>query len=128
MAGMFGNLFGNNTPIVHNGGPGGHTPIAAAPAPANQQAAAPAQAPVAPTEPSSPLDNHKTFWDNLKDAQGKEVVPAVDPTTTGVFNFDPAKISESAKNLNFTGNVCGSCRTDESGSSKCSSSNDCSNR
>lgn len=105
MAGMFGNLFGNSTPIVHNGGPGGHTPIAAAPAPATTVPAAPAPAPAAPTEPSSPLDNHKTFWDNLKDAQGKDVAPAVDPTTTGVFNFDPAKISESAKNLNFTGNV-----------------------
>jgi len=105
MAGMFGNLFGNSAPIVHNGGPGGHTSPAPAPSPASPPAAAPAPTPAAPTEPSSPLDNHRTFWDNLKDAQGKDVAPAVDPTTTGVFNFDPAKIADSAKNLNFTGNV-----------------------
>lgn len=103
-----GNKFGNNfrpqgiMDSIFGGAPGGTsqgsatTQPPAAPAP---PAATPA--PTAAPAPSSPLDAHKNFWDNPVDAEGKPIT-TVDPLATPVFTLDPAKISESAKALDFT--------------------------
>lgn len=105
--GNLSNIFGGggSSAIVHNGAANGAPQPAVTTAPPAAATAATQQTVTTPTEPSSPLDTHKTFWDNLKDAQGKEITPAADPTTQSIYNFDPAKVSESAKNLNFVGNL-----------------------
>lgn len=100
---VFGNLFGNGGGISH--GANGPQPVAVTP---TQQSATPntSTAPAATETPQgSPLDALKAFWDTPKDAEGKPLAPEVDPTSTDIFNFDPVKVSESARKLNFTSDL-----------------------
>lgn len=106
--GSISNLFGNSAPIVHNGGASSSAPaqVTATPAAAATAATTGADpAAAAEAKVDSPLDGFKSFWDNLKDAQGKDIVPAADPTTQAIYNFDPVKVSESARKLNFAGDL-----------------------
>ncbi len=106
MAGLFGGIFGGHASagIAHGGGAapapvfGG---VPAAPAAAPGVAGAPVQQEQAQPEGSS-LDKLTSFWDTLKDSDGKPVAPAADPTTQSIYNFDPAKVNESARSLDFT--------------------------
>jgi len=109
-----GNLFGNlsnifggggSSAIVHNGAANGSPQPAASGTPAAAATTTTQQTVDTVAKVDSPLDGFKTFWDNLKDAKGNDVVPAVDPTTQSVYNFDPTKVSESARKLNFVGDL-----------------------
>jgi hypothetical protein len=92
------------TGVVHNtpAPPPGTQPLAPAPV-----AGAPAATPAAPqqqqpTEASSPLDAFKLMWDTPKDDKGNPIAPPADPLSSPIFNFDPTKVSEQAKALDFT--------------------------
>lgn len=103
---IFAGLFGGGGGIAH-GGAGGSAAIPPVPvtadSPADLVANAKAAAAAAAGDPiSSSLDGLKSFWDTPKDAEGKPLVAPVDPTSTDIFNFDPAKITASAKTLDFT--------------------------
>lgn len=111
MAGLFGGLFGNGGGIAH--GANGAQAVAVTP-PQQQQTTNPAAGNAtgdagAPATGAavqgSPLDALKAFWDTPKDAEGKPLAAAVDPTSTDIFNFDPVKVSESARKLNFTSDL-----------------------
>lgn len=103
---IFSGLFGGAGGTSH--GANGATPIPAFQAPAgaapvmggNQQPTG--TQPAAPTTPDSPLDSLKSFWDTPKDAEGKEVQPTADPLSQSIYNFDPKKITDSARKLDFT--------------------------
>jgi hypothetical protein len=87
---------------VRSGNPANGGPFSAA-APAHSPVPAPAPAPTpAPTPASSPLDDLAKIWDTPLNADGKPVVPAANPLTQPLFNFDPAKITESANKMDFT--------------------------
>lgn len=58
-----------------------------------------------PAKESSPLDNLKAFWQNPMDADGKPIAQAADPTAQTIYNFDPTKVSASAKSLDFTAGI-----------------------
>lgn len=106
MAGLFGGIFGGgNGGIVHGNGATQASPVSqqvqAAPVAAPAVAGAPEHQVAAKPEGSS-LDKLTSFWDTLKDGDGKPVAPAADPTQQSIYNFDPAKVSESARTLDFT--------------------------
>ena len=103
---IFGSIFGgSNGGIAHSSGGSAQLPPAPAPQVGEQQTAAPAPAATPAQQQSSSLDSLKAFWDTPKDAEGKPVAAPVDPTASDIFNFDPAKVTESAGKLNFTANV-----------------------
>ena len=103
---IFGNIFGNgNGGIAHSSGGSAQLPPAPAPQVGEQQTAAPAPTAAPAQQQSSPLDSLKAFWDTPVDAEGKPVAAPADLTATDIFNFDPAKVTESAGKLNFTANV-----------------------
>lgn len=105
---IFSGLFGGTSGISH--GAGGSTALNQMPQ-QQQPAAQPAQVPDPATQQaataaaSSPLDALKSFWDTPKDAEGNPLQHAADPTSTDIFNFDPTKVSESARKLNFTSDL-----------------------
>lgn len=103
---IFSGLFGGAGGISH-GGAGGTAAIPPIPVtadnPADLVANAKAAAATAAGDPiSSSLDGFKSFWDTPKGEDGKPLVPKPDPTSTDIFNFDPAKITASSKKLDFT--------------------------
>lgn len=105
---IFGNLFGGGASggIAHGGGTSVQLPPMQQGAPAPAPAAAPA-APAAPAEESqsSHLDKLQAFWDTPKDAEGKPVAAPQDPLAQSIYNFDPAKVQESSRRLNFAGDI-----------------------
>lgn len=70
------------------------------PPPAPTAAPAPTPAP----GPGSQLDSFTKLWQTPTDKDGKPIVHA-NPLATPVLNFDPAKIAESAAQLDFTGKI-----------------------
>lgn len=116
MAGLFSGMFGNSSGGIAHGANGATAlPAPGATNPVNgEQNKLPAGA--SNTDPNagntgtgnaegSSLDALTKFWDTPKDADGKPVVPGADPLAQTVFNFDHAKVVESAKSLNFTAGV-----------------------
>lgn len=81
----------------------GAQPPVAAPAPA--PAPAPSPAPVPAAAPASPLDAFTSLWQTPLTADGKPVQKAADPLQQPAFNFDAAKITESASKMNFAGGI-----------------------
>lgn len=104
-----GNLFGNGGGISHGAtGPApiaASTPVAATPTPVAATPTPVAAAANTEQAASSPLDALKAFWDTPKDAEGKPLAAATDPTASEIFNFDPVKVAESARKLNFTSDL-----------------------
>lgn len=76
--------------------------LGATPAPQPTPNPAPAPAPVVPPSPTSELDKFTAMWQNATTSDGKPLPPVVDPLTQPIFNFDPAKIQESASKMDFT--------------------------
>lgn len=60
---------------------------------------------VAPTEPASPLDKFTAMWQNPTNADGTPKALHQDALQSPLFNFDPAKITESASKLDFTSGI-----------------------
>jgi hypothetical protein len=121
MSGMFGNFFGGSNNGGASGGGIAHGaagPVAVPlnPAPGSQQQQ---QDPVGggtgnnggnnqqnePAKASSPLDTLKDFWQNPMDAEGKPIQQPADPTAATIYNLDPAKVSESARKLDFMAGI-----------------------
>lgn len=87
-------------------GPAAPTPAAVDPTVMAAQAAADtAAAAAAAKPPASSLDNLPNIWQTPTTPDGKPVAPAVDPLTQPVFNFDPAKITETAGTMDFMANI-----------------------
>jgi hypothetical protein len=79
-------------------------PGAPAPAPAAPGSGDPTEVVVVEKQDDSPLAAFKGFWDTPVDKNGKPVVQT-DPLSVPVFNFDPKKVQEQAKNLDFVKDV-----------------------
>jgi hypothetical protein len=78
--------------------------------PNNQQGVATPQNQVPPIpDPTKPppslLDNFTSVWQTATTEDGKPVPPQVDPLTQPLFNFDPAKITETANKMDFASSV-----------------------
>jgi len=118
---MFGNFFGGGNNGGQSGGGIAHgaagpvavplTPAAGTQQPTAQGNGNPAAnnsdtgQPAAAGKESSPLDKLQAFWQNTVDADGKPVAQAADPTAQTIYNFDPTKVSASAKTLDFTAGI-----------------------
>lgn len=92
------------TGVTHNApaAPPGTQPMRPAPAAPAIANNTPAATPAPAAAPSSPLDAFKGLWETPVDAEGKPIAPPVDPLAAPIFNFDPAKVTEQAKALDFT--------------------------
>jgi hypothetical protein len=72
------------------------------------QVAVPANTPVVPATPasvSSPLDAFSNLWSNPVDANGQPLPTPVDPLSTDIFSFDPAKVREQSNQLDFVKDI-----------------------
>lgn len=99
---FLGNIFPSASGTPANGGA----------APAVTQAAIPVQAtpvagatPAAPVTPTSPLDQFTKMWENPTTPDGKPQSLPVDPMKAPIFNFDAAKITESANKMDFASSI-----------------------
>lgn len=104
MPGILGTLFPSTSVNASAGATAG--PINSPPPPNGGApvTTSPVAPPVAATPPSSPLDEYKSLWETPTGADGKPIVHT-DPLATPLLNFDPIKIAESAKGLNFTSKI-----------------------
>lgn len=78
--------------------------LAAAPAAPATPPAAPA-APAAEASPTASLDAFTSLWQTATNADGTPKAPAADPTKAPIYNFDAAKVVESANKMDFAGSV-----------------------
>lgn len=99
------NVFNPASGTPSNGGvPPTSQPGSSAPAPVAQVTAA-APAPAAPTEPASPLDKFTSIWNNPTNEDGTPKPARTDNLQAPLFNFDTAKITDSASKLDFTSSI-----------------------
>lgn len=87
----------------NQGHPTASTPTA--PAATTPTTTPPTPTPEPESKPASPLDQYASLWQTATTADGKPVAPVSDPLTQPLFNFDPAKITESANQMDFTGGI-----------------------
>ncbi len=92
-------------PAAPSAAPAAIDPTVLAAAHAAQQAAEAAAAAANNKPPASSLDNLPNIWQTPTTPDGKPVAPTVDPLTQPVFNFDPAKITETAGTMDFMANI-----------------------
>lgn len=55
--------------------------------------------------PTSSLDQFQGLWQTPTTSDGKPVAAQVPDLNAPIFNFDPAKIQETASKMNFTGHI-----------------------
>lgn len=78
--------------------------VPVAPAPVTTAPAVPA-APEVPAAPVSPLDQFKVMWETPRNADGTPMAPSTDTLSQPLFNFDPAKVADTASKMNFAGAI-----------------------
>jgi hypothetical protein len=66
---------------------------------------APPAAPAVPAEPASPLDKFTAIWHTPVNDDGTPKPARTDQLQAPLFNFDPAKITDSASKLDFTSSI-----------------------
>lgn len=91
------------TPSTAVAGPAAAT--AAAPAAATPAIPAPAATPATPATPTSSLDQFTDLWKNPTTQDGKPAALPVNTLAQPIFNFDPAKITETANKMDFTAGI-----------------------
>jgi len=94
----------SGTPANGAGAAPGAAP-AAAPAVAAVTTPAVAATVVEPAAPASPLDEFTKLWQPVTGADGKPIAPAGNTLAEPVFNFDPAKVRESAAKMDFAAGI-----------------------
>jgi hypothetical protein len=109
--GIFSNIFNNGTGTAHNGGtrtaapipvPAGvAAPSATGPQPTNGNPGTPATVILDPNVPASQLDKFVGLWQTPTTEDGKPKPIAANPLSQPIFNFDAAKVTESAGKMNF---------------------------
>lgn len=107
MSGFFTSFFQpNGTPSTASGPQQGQQAV-----PQNQQAPQqqatqqPAQQTAEPAAPASPLDQFSALWQTPTTSDGKPIAAQVPDLSAPIFNFDAAKIQESASKMSFTGGI-----------------------
>lgn len=111
MAGFF-DLFRSGTPgTPQNAGPGQAPAAASAQPPATppggtgDPAGATTTGETSEPKPTSLLDNYSGLWQTATTADGKPAPLPVDPLTQPVFQLDPAKVTATAQQMDFTAGI-----------------------